>query len=95
MYDWIEVNQVKNVSKEKTKHPCQMPLELMKKIVKLLPEGITVVDPFAGSGTTILACTYEGISSIGIEIDSLYASIAHERIETELGVAAIYEEMEG
>jgi site-specific DNA-methyltransferase (adenine-specific) len=91
MYDWIEINQVKNTSKEKTQHPCQMPLELMKKIVKLLPEGITVVDPFSGSGTTILACAYEGISSVGIEMDSLYASIAHERIEKELGISVVYE----
>ena len=31
LYDWWNINQVKNVSKEKQKHPCQMPLEVMKK----------------------------------------------------------------
>ena len=39
LYDWIEVNQVKNVSKEKTEHPCQIPLELMKIIIRLLPRS--------------------------------------------------------
>lgn len=86
MYDWIEINQVKNVSKEKTKHPCQMPLELMEKIIKLLPQDITVIDPFCGSGTTILACARLGVSAIGIEIDSLYAGIALERVEEETGI---------
>ena len=90
MYDWIEVNQVKNVSKDKTQHPCQMPIDLMRKIVKLLPDNVTVIDPFVGSGTTVLACSLEGISSIGIEIDPLYANLAYERIKTETGYEIEY-----
>ena len=80
MYDWIEINQVKNVSKEKTLHPCQMPLELMRKIVKLLPENITIIDPFTGSGTTNVACAMEGIKSIGIELNPEYVEIAKQRV---------------
>jgi site-specific DNA-methyltransferase (adenine-specific) len=34
-YDWWNVNQVKNVSKDKTGHPCQMPLEIMENIIKM------------------------------------------------------------
>lgn len=60
LYDWIECNQVKNVSKEKTEHPCQMPLELMDKVIGILPDGITVIDPFCGSGTTLVACARRG-----------------------------------
>ena len=56
LYDWWEINQVKNVSKEKTAHPCQMPLEVMKRIIGILPPEYTIVDPFMGSGTTGLAC---------------------------------------
>ena len=52
LYDWWNINQVKNISAEKTAHPCQMPLEVMKRIVGILPDGITVLDPFMGSGTT-------------------------------------------
>ena len=43
MYDWIEINQVKNVSKEKTSHPCQMPLELMRKIVNLNRKSLRII----------------------------------------------------
>ena len=81
MYDWIEMNQVKNISKEKTAHPCQMPLELMRKVVKLLPDNITVIDPFLGSGTTCLACRIEGLNSVGIEISPEYVEIATRRLQ--------------
>ena len=43
LYDWWNVNQVKNVSSEKLDHPCQMPLEVMCDIVGVLPEDCTVV----------------------------------------------------
>lgn len=80
LYDWWEVNQVKNVSKDKTEHPCQMPLAVMKRIIGILPDDYTIVDPFAGSGTTGLACKELGRKFIGIEIDETYANIAQNRI---------------
>lgn len=46
LYDWWEINQVKNVSKEKTEHPCQMPLEVMKRVIGILPDNILIIDPF-------------------------------------------------
>jgi len=82
LYDWWEINQIKNVSKEKTKHPCQMPLEVMKRIVGILPPDYTIVDPFMGSGTTGLACKLLNRNFIGIEIDSEYYEIAQQRIRT-------------
>lgn len=81
LYDWVEVNQVKNVSKEKTAHPCQMPEALLDKVVRLLPDGVTVIDPFTGSGTTGVACVRNGIPFVGIELDPEYRDIAEERIE--------------
>ena len=80
LYDWWEINQVKNVSKEKTKHPCQMPLEVMKRIVGILPPNYTIVDPFMGSGTTGLACKLLNRNFIGIEMDAEYYAIAQQRI---------------
>ena len=80
LYDWWEINQVKNVSKEKTNHPRQMPLEVMKRIVGILPSDYTIVDPFMGSGTTGLACKLLNRNFIGIEIDAEYYKIAKERI---------------
>jgi len=80
LYDWWQINQVKNVSKEKTAHPCQMPLEVMKNIVGILPENKLIIDPFCGSGTTGVACKLLGRDFIGIEIDKNYAQIAIQRI---------------
>lgn len=80
LYDWWNVNQVKNVSKEKTAHPCQMPIEVMDRIIKLLPSGIKVIDPYCGSGTTGIACIQNGIDFIGIELVKEYAEIARMRI---------------
>ena len=80
LYDWWNVNQVKNVSKDKTTHPCQMPLEVMKNIISTLPEDCVVFDPFMGSGTTALACIELGYDFIGCEIDSNYYEIAKQRI---------------
>ena len=83
VYDWWNINQVKNVSKEKTSHPCQMPLEVMDRIIKLLPKGVKVIDPFCGSGTTGVACLRNGVDFIGIEIVEEYANIAVERLSAE------------
>ena len=80
LYDWWNVNQIKNVSKEKTEHPCQMPLEVMKNIIGILPEDKVIIDPFMGSGTTGKACKDLGRDFIGIELDEKYYKIAEERI---------------
>lgn len=81
LYDWWDINQVKNVSKDKTEHPCQMPLEVMKRIIAILPENITIVDPFAGSGTTGLACKELGRNCILIEKDESYVEIIKKRLD--------------
>lgn len=90
LYDWWNINQVKNVSKEKTQHPCQMPLEVMKRIIGILPKDALIIDPFMGSGTTGVAVkimNHEQNATrdfIGIEIDKEYFDIAKQRIENEL-----------
>jgi len=80
LYDWWEVNQVKNTSAEKTTHPCQMPVDVMKRIVGILPDGIGVIDPFIGSGTTGVACKELGIPFEGYDIDADYCEIARGRL---------------
>jgi DNA modification methylase len=80
LYDWWEINQVKNVSKDKTAHPCQMPVEVMKRIIAILPDDYTIVDPFMGSGTTGVACKLLGRKFIGIDMDASYVDIANQRI---------------
>jgi site-specific DNA-methyltransferase (adenine-specific) len=45
------------------------------------PPGGLVLDPFAGSGTTLLACRAEGRHGIGVELEQEYADIARARLE--------------
>lgn len=81
LYDWWNVNQVKNVSKDKTAHPCQMPVEVMANIAGILPDDITIIDPFMGSGTTGVGAIMHGKDFIGFDIDRDYCDIARERLD--------------
>lgn len=63
-------------------HPCAKPLNATKWLVKRASaHGETVLDPFAGSGTTGVACVKLGRKFIGIELDERYFDIACRRIE--------------
>jgi site-specific DNA-methyltransferase (adenine-specific) len=62
-------------------HPTVKPLALMRWLVRLVtPAGGLVLDPFTGSGTTGVACVYEGRRFVGIELSDEYAAIARRRI---------------
>jgi DNA modification methylase len=62
-------------------HPTVKPVALMRWLVRLVtPPGGTVLDPFAGSGTTLVAATLEGFNSIGIELTDDYLPIINGRI---------------
>ena len=56
--------------------------------VKITEPGGHILDPFAGSGTTVLAAVQEGYTATGIEVTDTYAELARERIRTELEKAA-------
>lgn len=80
LYDWWEINQVKNVSHEKYNHPCQMPIEVMNRIVKISNVKTRIVDTFMGSGTTGVACKMNGIDFLGFELDKDYFNICKDRL---------------
>lgn len=62
-------------------HPTVKPIDLMRWLVRLVtPPGGVVLDPFAGSGTTLIAALAEGMRAIGFEMDEEHASIARDRI---------------
>jgi len=70
------------VSHYKGKHPCEKPVELMEHIIRSSTRpGALVLDPFAGSGTTGVACRNLGREFVGIEMSEEYARAARERIE--------------
>jgi len=66
--------------KEPRVHPTQKPLALMRWCLSLVPEAQTVLDPFMGSGTTLVAARLEGRKAIGIEISERYCESAVKRL---------------
>ena len=66
-------------------HPAPFPEELAHRLVRMFSfTGDTVLDPFMGTGTTLLASARCGRNAIGVEIEPAYARMAKERIEREL-----------
>ena len=62
-------------------HPTVKPLALMRYLLKLVcPPGARVLDPFAGSGSTLLAARELGLACTGIEVIEEHVAIINERI---------------
>lgn len=72
-------------------HPTVKPLALMRYLVRLVtpPDG-TVLDPFAGSGSTLVASMLEGFNFVGIEREQKYVDIANQRIAEHSQQLAIF-----
>jgi site-specific DNA-methyltransferase (adenine-specific) len=70
-------------SRNKIGHPAPFPIELPRRCMKLFSFiGDTVLDPFLGSGTTLLACAETNRAGIGVEINKNYCEIAKKRLES-------------
>ena len=68
-------------AKRRNHHPTVKSTDLMRWLVRLVcPPGGIVLDPFAGSGSTGVACSAEGFRFIGLELSEEYAEIARARI---------------
>ena len=66
-------------------HPCPKPIGWMKWLVgRVSLDGETVIDPFAGSGTTLVAAKQLGRKAIGIELEERYCEIAANRLRQEV-----------
>ena len=61
-------------------HPTQKPLALMRWCLGFVPDATTILDPFMGSGTTLLAAKLEGRQAVGIELSEEYCEIAANRL---------------
>ena len=66
---------------ETVRHPTVKPLELMRWLVRLVSApGATILDPFAGTGTTAEACVAEGFKCIAIEREESYLPLIMQRL---------------
>ena len=61
-------------------HITAKPLELARQLVRLVPEGATIFDPFAGSGTFLVAAKERGVNWLGCECSPYYHDVATERL---------------
>ena len=81
---WNEFPRVCGTYKERVGwHPCQMPVRLLERIILGCSNpGDLVLDPFAGSGTTLVAAARHGRRWVGVELSKAYAVRARKRIAT-------------
>lgn len=78
----LSVWKVKPESARRIGHPAPFPLELAKRVISLYSYvGDAVLDPFAGSGTTLVAAKEMGRTYVGYEVEPKYCEIARERLE--------------
>ena len=74
---------------EGNNHPTVKPVDLMRWLCRLVtPKGGTVLDPFAGSGSTLIAADAEQFNAIGCELSPDYAAIAQRRVSDAAGLFA-------
>ena len=80
---WFQ--QIWNITGASTKqHPAPFPLELATRLVRMFSfTGDTVLDPFCGSGTTMVAALRTGRNSIGLDIDPDYCRMAARYLKAE------------
>ena len=86
-YDYWHIKQVKNTSKIKYDHPCQLPEQLIKNILTVVrkPDDSffdTIIDPFMGTGTVLKIALEMGYKVFGCEIDEKYFKICQDRLST-------------
>jgi len=77
---------ISDKNRPEKKHPCPRPLDAVVQIVRnfVVPNGL-ILDPFMGSGTTLIAAGQEGFRAVGIEVSEEYCEIARKRIYGTLG----------
>jgi site-specific DNA-methyltransferase (adenine-specific) len=70
-------------------HPTEKPVDILRQLIESSSVmGETVYDPFAGSGSTLIATALEGRIAVGCEIEERYCEAAAKRFETELSLLA-------
>jgi len=92
--DVIQSGKTPSAEETVFNHPTMKPQHLLRILVRsLLPSGKgRILDPFAGSGSTIAACQAVGYDSVGVEVDEEYFAALESNIQT---LAALYPKFKG
>lgn len=65
-------------------HPTQKPVVVMSWCLSFFPKAKSIIDPYCGSGTTLVACKQRGLKAVGIDIHEPYLEIAAKRLAQEV-----------
>lgn len=80
---WTDIHRIKH-NKYRDEHPCQLPIHLLERIILMsTDENDIVLDPFVGTGTTVIAAKKLGRRFIGIDIDETYVNITKNKLSKE------------
>lgn len=79
---------------KQTDHPAPYPADLAERLIRMFSfAGDTVLDPFAGTGSTAVAASRCGRNSVSVELEAEYVDIAEQRINEERGTLTNYENL--
>lgn len=80
---WTDIHRIKH-NKYRDEHPCQLPIHLLERIILMsTDENDIILDPFVGTGTTVIAAKRLGRRFIGIDIDEKYVNITKDKLSKE------------
>jgi len=81
---WTDIHRIKH-NKYRDEHPCQLPIHLLERLILMsTDENDIVLDPFVGTGTTVIAAKRLGRQFIGIDIDEKYVNITRNKLSKEM-----------
>ena len=80
--DVLDIPSLNNLAHERVGYPTQKPLALLSMLVQACsPEGGTVLDPFCGSGTTLVAAVESGRGAIGFDVSERAVAVTRRRLD--------------
>ncbi len=86
-YRWMGMLQQNMSEKEVRYHPTQKPVPVIGWCLGWVPDAKTILDPWMGSGTTLVAAKLAGLKATGIEINEEYCKAAVERLRQGILIA--------